>query len=190
MRVALALAAVLLVSAGCGASNQHWIAASSGPGLVLQPAAVPGLTQFADRPQAAYELHGTATRYGRLGGWVARYHLAPESPQKGVLVVESRVDLFPNGKDAERDFGAQAAALGDGLKGVAHHQISVARIGDETAGLTIIQQALKKVRFYTVLWRTRNATASVTGEGYDGQITLGSVLRLARRQNARLAAAA
>jgi hypothetical protein len=45
------------------------------------------------------------------------------------------------------------------------------------------------LRFYVIAWRYRNATASVTVEGFDGHVQPADAIGLARRQQARLAAA-
>ena len=54
--------------------------------------------------------------------------------------------------------------------------------------MTFLQTGAKPVRFFTIAWRDRNATASVTVEGFGGRVTLAEAVALARKQEARIAA--
>ena len=67
--------------------------------------------------------------------------------------------------------------------------VRVPVIGDDAVAMTTIQQGLGKVRFYTVAWRDRNATASVSINGFAPGVTLADAVALARAQERRVGAA-
>ena len=62
-------------------------------------------------------------------------------------------------------------------------------LGDEAVAITVVQPGGKPVRSFLIAWRERNATGSVTANGFEGRIHLGDILRLARIQEARMARA-
>ena len=104
--------------------------------------------------------------------------------RQGPLVVESRVDLFAADDGARKDYGAYLLqyhdAAGKALGG----------LGDEAHSFTFTTGSGQfEVRYYTVAWRERNATASVSVNGFDGKLTLADALKLARAQERRMAAA-
>ena len=53
--------------------------------------------------------------------------------------------------------------------------------------MTFVQPGAEPLRFYRIAWRYRNATASVTAEGFDGKLAFGRALALARKQQRLLA---
>jgi hypothetical protein len=183
----LALAAALL--AGCGGAKHDLIGQTEAPNLVLRAAALPpAFTQFDRGKQVmADRLPGPRfdpTRFGRLGGWKSRFRRAGTRSTSGPLVVESRFDLFEGADGAKKDFtaylrqfaprrGTRAAGLGD-----------EARTFSYTTG-----SGVYKVRYVTVVWADRNATASVSANGFDGRLRQADVLRLARAQARAMARA-
>jgi hypothetical protein len=179
-------AVALVALAGCGGSGRHGIRAAVGPSLVVQPADVPDMQQFEYGAQRPYEVHGDPRRYGRLGGWIARYHAAAAT---GVLVLESRVDLFPSAAAARKDYHYELAQLQPRRGSLPVRPVRVRGLGDAAAGATSVQQALRKVRFYTVIWLDRNATAEVLAQGYDGSLHLAQALAVAQAQDRRIRAA-
>ena len=63
-------------------------------------------------------------------------------------------------------------------------------LGDEAHSFTFTTGSGQfEVRYYTVAWRERNATASVSVNGFNGKLTLSDALKLARAQERRMAAA-
>ncbi len=64
------------------------------------------------------------------------------------------------------------------------------RVGDASAGATQTLAGTRTVRFYVVAWRYGNVTASVTVDGFEGKLRPADAVALARRQQARIAAAA
>jgi hypothetical protein len=63
----------------------------------------------------------------------------------------------------------------------------VGDLGDGAVAISGVQPGGKPVRFFIIAWRERNATGSVTANGFEGHIQLRDVLRLARIQEARMA---
>jgi hypothetical protein len=189
MRGLLVLGAAVLVAAGCasGSAKHGAITATAAPKLVLQPAELgPAFTQFdggkqvmADRPPGP---RFDTTRFGRVGGWKSRFKRAGDAATRGPLVVESRVDLFASDDGAKKDYGAYLLqyhdASGKALGG----------LGDEAHSITFTTGSGQfEVRYYTVAWRERNATASVSINGF--KLKLADALRLARAQELRMAKA-
>jgi len=183
-----ALAVAVLALAACGGSSDA-ISVQSAPKLVLQRDALgPEWTQFdagkqvmADRPAGP---RFDTTRFGRIGGWKSRFRRSGSSATEGPLVVESRLDLFKDAKGAAQDY---IAYLAEYATWVAH---PVADLGDEARSFTSTTGSGQfKVRYYAIAWRERNATASVSANGFDGKLELDEVLRLARAQQRAMAKA-
>ena len=191
MRGALVLGAVVLVAAGCGggSAKHDAITAAAAAKLVLQPSQLPPpFTQFdggkqvlADRPSGP---RFDTTRFGRVGGWKSRFKRAGDATTRGPLVVESRVDLFADDDGAKKDYGAYLLQYHDaGGK-------ALGGLGDEAHSFTFTTGSGQfEVRYYTVAWRERNATASVSVNGFDGKLTLADALKLARSQERGMATA-
>jgi hypothetical protein len=185
-RAALALVLVLAAAACQGAST---IPKSELSRLVLQPRDLPaGFVQFDTGAQVRLDNasgpRSNEERYGREGGWKARYQRSGTT--KGPLVVESRADLFPSSGDGRRDL----ALYRQELKGAPGAKLlDPPKLGDEAVAATSVQPALKPLRTYRIAWRTANATASVLVQGFDGQLELADALALARAQQKHLSAA-
>jgi hypothetical protein len=165
--------------------------------LVLAPRDVPALRVFdAGRQVRLDNLAGPRrdpTRYGREGGWKARYRRADTHANEGPLVVESRADLFSSSSGAKRDLGAygdeftQMIASAPQLR---RRLAPPAGLGDAALAMTISQPGSPAVQFFRVAWRDHNATASVLVEGFQGKLAFADAVALARRQEAHLRAAA
>ncbi len=181
---------VTVLLAGCGGS--HDVPASALDALVLQQRDMgPAYSKFSSGPQVLLDTQGTLRadpgRYGRKGGWIARYRRVGPAAAGGPLVVESRADVFGGADGAKTDL----RAYGDVLAKTAGSQLRTLRlppIGAAALGVTFLQAGAKPVRFFTIAWRDRNATASVTVEGFGGRVTLAEAVALARKQEARIAA--
>ena len=182
MRTLIVLGAVALLAAGCGGSSaQHsTISADAAPKLVLQPSALgPAFSQFDGGKQVlADRLPGPRfdpTRFGRIDGWKARFKRRGDRTTRGPLVVESRLDLFATDDGAKKDYGAYLLQYHD-AKGNA-----LGGLGDEAHSFTFTTGSGQfEVRYYTVAWRDRNATASVSVNGF--KLALADALKLARAQ--------
>lgn len=95
--------------------------------------------------------------------------------------MESKADLFGDAEGAEQDLESYEEDLRE------LETVDAPEVGDETLALTARQGEL---RFFTLAWRYRNATASITVNGFDGQLTLDHVGELALKQQRRLERAA
>jgi len=124
-------------------------------------------------------------RYGREGGWIARFQRPGSTKTRGPLVVESRADLFKDAGGAKTDLRAYRELFASPDLSQ-RRAIKVPQIGDEAIGQTFVQPATKPLRFYRIAWRYRNATASVTVEGFDGHVSAADAITLARKQQRRL----
>jgi hypothetical protein len=190
---------LMMVLAGCsllgGDSDEPGIPESKLPALVLQPADLADVfVRFDEGPLAIADApageRGDPERFGRIGGWKARYRRPGSPSTSGPLVLESRIDLFESSNGAEREFDTHA----DELDAQARHPTGaelgeVEMLGDEA--LVLIQgteEVRGSVRFYTVLWRDGNATASLVANGFSDRIDVAEVLELARAQQRRIAA--
>lgn len=181
--------------AGCGDSKPT-IPETALRSLVLQPTDLPdvfvrfdhGPLRFADlEPGRGLE------RFGRKGGWKARYRRPGSFDTRGPLVVESLVDLFDSSAGAAKDLAAyradfSAAARGVGVTG---RLLPPPALGDEAYAVTYRRRgATRDVRFVQVGWRTANVTASLTVNGFVGGLSTADVLALARKQQRRIERAA
>ena len=191
---ALALAITLVSAASCGGDDGEKIAPERLARIVLQPADVGrAFDQFDEGKLVRADMHpgprADDTRFGHQGGWKARYKRAGSATARGPLVVESRADVFEDAGGAKKDlaayraeFESEAATLGGATR-----LVEVPQVGEQTVARTLGQGTGSfAVRFYTVAWRYRNATASVLVQGFHGKIALRDALSLARKQQRRL----
>ena len=189
--VAAASLFIAVLLAGCGGSS-HSISADDMKRLVLarQDLGSP-FASFYTGPQMQIDNQGTPranpTRDGREGGWIARYHRPGTPKTNGPLVVESRVDVFKNAGGAKKDLAAYGLTF-DASPGAARRKLTP-QVGDTALGVTFLQPGPQPLRFYRIAWRYRNATASVTAEGFAGKLDLEQALTLARKQQRLLARA-
>lgn len=193
---ALALAALaLLALAACGGGG-NGISVRGLNMLVLKPSDLPSaFVRFDEGAQARADAvpgpRADPDRFGRQGGWKARYRRSGSLATAGPLVVESRADLFRSRGGAGKDlaaYGRQFEALAD--SGVGARPLKAPPLGDDVRAVTFRQETgATPVHFYIVAWRRRNASASVTVEGFEGRVTLRDALALARKQDRRIARA-
>lgn len=189
MRRALsALALLALVVGGC-ARDGAGFAPDELPGLVLQPADVPrGFFRFDEGRLAAADMppgdRADAGRFGREGGWKARYRRNASSATRGPLVIESRVDVFEDADGARRDFDALEAELR-----ATAQLLAAPQLGEEAAAARVEQASLEPVETFVVAWRESNAVAALTVNGFAAGLDVADAVALARRQQERLAAA-
>lgn len=178
--------ALLIAVVGCTSNGKAAVTAADLPSLVLQPADVPGgFERFDEGRQTLADAGPGRTdgqRFDRQGGWKARYRRQLDPTDSGPLVVESRADVFADADGARKDFAAYREALPG--------RPEAAEIGDEAVTATNVSLGEPTgIRFFTVVWREHNVTASVVVSGYEGRLTLATALDLARRQSSRIAAA-
>jgi hypothetical protein len=185
------LACALLVSA-CGSESK--ISATQLKSLVLARQDLPAQFQaFAEGPTATLDVQGTPRaslqRFGRKGGWVARFNRGSTATTKGPLVVVSTLDVFGDASGSKDDLRAYRAQFERAIADQNAQPVSVSDLGDEAVALTLVQPGAKPVRSFLIAWRERNATGSVIANGFEGRIQFGDVLRLARIQEARMSRA-
>jgi hypothetical protein len=177
---------VVLLGAACDSGST--IATSKLSQLVLTEQDMPGFTSFSNGPQVRLDNQGTvradASRYGRQGGWINRLRPADSATTAGPLVVESRADLFKSSDGAKSDLAAYRV-LFSRLSGE-HQEITVTGLGQDAVGVTFTQPGGRTLRFFRIAWRSQNATASITVEGFDGQVSQDDALALAHKQEKRI----
>lgn len=169
----------MLALAGCRHEGEDTVPVSELPKLVLRPADVPGgLERFDEGRQARADQPGgervALDRFGRIDGWKARYR---GRDRNGILVLESRADLF-NDDDGAAEELAQAKASAQG-------SVEEVAIGDGAFVATTSQPGFPRpVQVVVLTWRFRNVVGAVTVNGFRGAVTRADAVRLARRQQA------
>lgn len=160
--------------------------------MVLQPADLPpAFLRYDQGPQRRADLprgtRGSATRFGRLGGWKARYRRAGSSQTSGPLVIESRADRFKASPGARRELEAYRGELPEGLR----LDRRPPEVGDDSFAATGTEGSGRfAVRFYLIVWREGKTTASVLLNGFNGKLTFAQAVELARKQERRMEAGA
>ncbi|MGH3005118.1 MAG: hypothetical protein ACRDOS_04330 [Gaiellaceae bacterium] len=191
--LALPLAALTLAACSGGGSDEEAVELDELPRVVLQPEDVPATMIVFDEGRLARADMGPGeradpTRFGREGGWKARYRVPGGGTEpSGPLVVESRVDLFAATDGAEQDFELleQEIEAGPG------ERLDPPGIGEASASVLQRQQAVPSDAVsYTITWRQANVTAAVTVQGFENSLELEDALTLARKQERRIARAA
>jgi hypothetical protein len=173
--------ALFAVTAGCMGADDR-ISSDRLSRLVLQPEDVPdGVDRFDEGrlgpTDAPAGRRRDPARFGRTGGWKARYRAVGGAPG-GILLIESRIDAFAEHAGAEQDLDAYRAQV------IAEE----ADVGDEALVTTTRQEAVPRpIRFTTVAWRQGSVTASVLVQGFEDAVRTESVLALARKQEERIA---
>jgi hypothetical protein len=192
LRATTVALACVLVLAACGSGSSK-ISADQLKSLVLREGDLSASFQsFAEGPTASLDTQGTPRanpqRFGRNGGWVVRFNRPGTAATKGPLVVVSTVDVFDGVQGAKDDLAAYRAQFDRQIaqQGGSATPVTVRGLGDEAAGVTSVQAGGASVRFFTIAWRERNATASVTANGFGRRIDMADVLRLARVQERKL----
>ena len=156
--------------------------------LVLQPADLgapfvrfdEGRQVSADAPPGE---RADPERFGRGGGWKARYKRSGSAQTRGPLVVESRADVFDDVEGAKDDFAAMGLDAGR-----AQTKVRAPKIGDESVATAIFQRGSPSVAFFTIGWRYENVTASISVNGFATRTTITDAVALARKQQRRIAA--
>jgi hypothetical protein len=191
--LALALAGCSLVSS----SGEPPIPESALARLVLLPEDLSDVfIRFDEGPlgiaDAPLGERADPTRFGRIGGWKARYRRPGSAATRGPLVIESRADLFEDSSGAQREFDAYAGELEAQTGSAADARLrDVEQLGKEAIVWTQgLEKAPNTVRFVTVVWRNRNVTGSIAANGFSDRFVPRDVLAFARAQQQRIAAAA
>ena len=194
MRRALLVLCLLLAGCSFGGDDGGSVEPGELSGLVLQPDDLPrefqrfdeGRQAIADNPGGS---RADPQRFGRQGGWKARYRRVGDARAAGPLVVESRADLFDSSGGADEDLAAARRDLEEAS--LDWQPIDEPGLGDESFAATLVQSGgTRGVRYYLVFWRQANVTASLSVNGFEGRLALSDALELARKQERRIASAA
>ncbi|HET8651152.1 MAG TPA: hypothetical protein VFM13_01115 [Gaiellaceae bacterium] len=195
---ALALLTAALALAGCsiggGDGGDATVEQDELAGAVLQPDDVPRVfLRFDEGRQGLGDVQGrrrsAPERFGRVGGWKARYRRAGSNRTEGPLVIASLVDAFDSQGGAEKEWQALEDDFGGG--DVPWTAAEAPGLGDESLAWTLVQGAgAGRVAFFVVAWREDNAVASLEANGFAGKLELAEAVALARKQADRLARAA
>ena len=187
MKSGTSIIVLTLVLAGCSGDSKR-VADADLATVVLQPDDLlrsferfdEGQQASADQPEGA---RSDAARFGRIDGWKSRYRRRGGVEISGPLVIESRADLFESPGGAE-----------DELDEIARERAGQPRdrdLGEEAIVVSTTQAGFPRpLRTFVVSWRSANVVATVTANGFQGRVGEADVLRLARRQQARITAAA
>jgi hypothetical protein len=189
-RPAFAAAAAVVLLAGCGGGEKK-LPESALPRLVLQSADLPGVFARFDAgrlsPRDMSPPRTDPDRFGRLGGWKARFRRSGSAATRGPLVIQSTADLFGSSGGAKDDLDDYRDQFDEVAREAGGTLLTAPTIGSESFVLRQRQPgAPRDVLFITVAWRDRNATASVLVEGFEGRITPDDAVRIARRQARRI----
>jgi hypothetical protein len=188
MRRAWLVTVVLLAACGGGAKT---VPASQLPQLVLHESDLHGPFMAFDvgRQTQLDRVPGPRSapaRFGREGGWKARYNRPGSARTRGPLVVESRADVFKDAAGAAKDLAAYRAQFARQAGGRA---LRVGRVGAEAAAAMQQRPGRPAARFVSVAWRDGNVTASVTVNGFAPGLRPADAVALARAQERRIARA-
>ena len=179
---------LLLLTTGCMSGDSAAVDEANLKQLVLQPEDLPPVfIRFDEGRQLRIDQPGgtlaDVDRFGRQGGWKARYRRPGSASTRGPLVVESKTDVFDDSEGAQQELEAEREQLLEGLR----PDEGAPEVGDASFVATGTQGTGRfEVRFYLVAWRWENATATVLVNGFEGKFTREQALDLARKQQARI----
>jgi hypothetical protein len=190
MRAWVAVAAMVALAAlatGCG-KRENLIALKRLSKLVLQPRDMgPGFLRFDVGEQTFTDARRgprfDPNRFGREGGWKARYRRTGSAVMSGPLVIESRADLFDSAGGAKKDLAAYDEEFRSTIAGSVGRRIDASTLGPDAVAISFRQGM---VRYFRLAWRERNATGYVSVSGFEGRIDVEPAARLARKQRARM----
>jgi hypothetical protein len=188
MRRAALVLGVTTLLAGCGHGGATFTV-SELSSLVLQPKDVgSGYTSFDTGAQVLIDQprgHRDLQRFGRRGGWKARYRRVGTA-RAGPLVIESRADVFADDEGARKELAAYPDQF-EPLEAEPGIQVSVTRAASPGAeSVRVVVRQGGQVYAY-VAWRDHNVTGSVTASGSANSVSLADAVALARKQARRMA---
>ncbi len=193
--MAIGLVACAPVLAACGTQAAKPLPHDRLQSLVLQPSDLsPTLSRFSFgrelRSEQSPVFSGDPSRFGRQGGWIARYRRRGNPKAHGPLTIVSAVEMFGRSAGASQYLGAQekrekTSASAAGLK-----EVSTPSIGAESHALASARAPRGSVRYVVVTWRNGRFVGSVAASGYAELMSARDVLALARSQEKRLERAA
>jgi len=196
---ALLIVGIALLLAGCSLGGDEGggdgsVEAGELAKLVLQPDDVPrvflrfdeGRQGIADTPEGS---RADRSRFGRQGGWKARYRRPGTAETQGPLVIASLADVFESDGGAKDDFEALGTNLEEAQLGWVANEAP--ELGDEALAMSLAQgSGPTRIAYFVVAWREANVVASVEVNGFAGKTDLGDALELAQKQARRVSRAA
>jgi hypothetical protein len=180
---ALALAALVLLPAAVAADPKA---------MVLRPADVPvdfrqTKVRYVSNAQASREaaVRKNFVRLGRIQGYEATYE---KQARRGILLVLSRASTYRTAAGARQSMSLDVAAA-EKSRSVRFRRVPLApTVGDESRLYrATVKQGRTTVDVYTLSWRSGRVYAAVIGSGVAGTGKPWFVVKLARRQQARIA---
>jgi hypothetical protein len=182
----------VVLLAACGGGGDDVVTAKQLPKLVLQPHDLRGpFTAFDVGRQVRLDQvagpRADPSRFGREGGWKARYNRPGSAATRGPLVVESRADVFEDAAGAAKDLAAYRAQFRAQAGGAG--PLRVTRLGQAATAAVQDRAGRPAARFVSVAWRDGNVTASVVANGFAPGLRMSDVVALARAQERHIAAA-
>jgi hypothetical protein len=191
----LVLVSAAVVLAGCSLTGDDSgsVEPAQLEGLVLQQDDLANeFVQFDEGPQGIADTPGgraaDLNRFGRRGGWKARYRRPGTAETEGPLVVASLVDLFESTGGAEDEL----AALRDRLEesDLLWTTEAAPELGDEALAMKVSQGTGRtQAVFFLVGWREGELVASLEANGFADKLTLEDAISLAQKQAQRMSEA-
>lgn len=192
--LAFLLAVVLLAGCSLGGDDEGGsVEPEQLQKLVLQPADIPrvfvsfdeGRQGSADQPGKRADM----TRFGRKGGWKARYRRPGTTATIGPLVIASKADVFGSADGAKDEYEELRRDFREGeLKWL---PVDAPQVGDAAFALSLVQgTGPAGIRFFLVAWREDNVVASLEVNGFAGKVDGEDAVALARKQARRISTAA
>jgi hypothetical protein len=187
----LAAAALTVLLAGCfGGGDEMPLQPADLAAMVLQLDDLTSEWQEFDRGSQARSdaflgKPVDGRRFGRLGGWKARYRRpGPETPP-GPLVIESKADLFESSAGALDELERIELLVRQSFPTAGIRE--EAGVGERALAATFVQRSGQfTTRFAVVAWRAENATATLFLTGVKG-LSIADAVELARKQQLRIA---
>jgi hypothetical protein len=182
----LALAALLTATVAGGTPS-----ARDPKTLVLRPADLPAdfrqtATRRVSNAQATKEalVKRNFTRLGRLEGFEASYR---KRTTRGILLVVSRASTYKTAAGAQKSLELDVAGAEKSRAPRFRRVPLEAEIGDDAhLHRATVKQGRTTVEIYTLAWRSGKVYAAVIGNGLAGTGKPWFVVKLARRQQARI----
>ena len=184
---------VVIALVACGGDAADRLSEEDLPSLVLQPSDLPGPFIRFDAGEIGFTdiqpgARGDERRFGRKGGWKARYRRPGSAETAGPLVVVSMVDLFEDEDGARRDLDAYESELTEDLgdrRGT--KEVAPPNVGQGAVAVTRgTLGGSAGIRYVSVAWRQANATAFVSASGFERKFAMRDALALVRAQERRI----
>lgn len=187
----LTVGVLVALGAGCGSHAAAPLPDRQLAKLVLQPSDVPNLERFANTREVSSEqspaLGGDPERFGRQGGWVARYR--GSGAANGPLLLASTVEMFDAADGAGKFFGEQRTRDKRVEAATGLTSVDIPRVGDESYAYATPHARPGTIRTVLVTWRDGRFVATALANGFAERMPVGVVPALVRRQDRRLAEA-